>query len=375
MIRFNTLFICLASATFYVSCNSTGNSNMSNDSTNIKTDTNNVTTSLKPVNPKPDWGKDMKDEMQVVIDKLASYNDPPIVTLNAVQARKNHTPADAVMDVMKEHNLPMPESQVDTMGKDIPVDGGTEHLRIYTPKSGNGPFPLIVYFHGGGWVIADVNTYNSSAQGLAEQVSAIVVSVNYRQGPEHKFPIAHHDAFAAYKWVLKNAASLKGDTSKIAVVGESAGGNLACAVSIMSRDQGFKLPLYQVLVYPIAGNDTTTESYAKNDMTKPLNKGLMVWFFKNYLNNWSEGNSPMISLVNGNLKGLPGTTIIGAELDPLMSEGKMLADKLKLAGVQVNYKLYKGVTHEFFGMSAVVPEAKEAMSVVTSDLKDKLNTK
>lgn len=328
---------------------------------------------LKPVQPKPAWGKDLTDPMAVVIEKLVSYKDPPLVTLSAQEARKQHTPADAAMDVIKEHNLPVPINNVDTTGMDIPVEGGTIHLRIYTPKTGKAMYPVIVYYHGGGWVIANLDTYNASAQGLANQVEAVVVSVAYRQAPEHKFPTAHNDSYAAYAWTVENAASIKGDPKKIAVVGESAGGNLACAVSIMARDKGIQLPVNQVLVYPIAGYDFTTPSYMESDSINPLNTGLMKWFFDKYLNNPSEGMNPLISLVTANLKGLPPTTIIGAQYDPLRSEGKMLADNLKKAGVKVKYKLYDGTTHEFFGMAAVVREAKQAQAMAASELKAAFN--
>jgi acetyl esterase/lipase len=275
------------------------------------------------------------------------------------------------MDVMKDANIPMPASTVDTSGVEIPVSGGSIHARVYTPRSGNATHPLIVYYHGGGWVIADLNTYDASAKGLAEQTNAVVVSVHYRQGPEHKFPTAHNDAFAAYQWVLKNATSLKGDTSHIAVVGESAGGNLACNVSIMARDKKIKLPVYQVLVYPVANNDMNSESYVKYAAAKPLNKPMMEWFAKNYLPNMAAAADPRISLVKANLNGLPPTTIIGAEIDPLATEGKLLADKLKEAGVEVNYKMYEGVTHEFFGMATVIEKAKDAQAMASGDLKNK----
>ena len=163
------------------------------DSTGKTTSSDAKPTGLKPTGPKPAWGPSIDDEMQVVMDKLASYGDPPLETLSAPEARTKHTPTDAVMDVMKEHNIPMPPSMVDTMGKEIPVQGGSIHARIYTPKSGSGPFPLIVYYHGGGWVIATVDTYDGGARGLAEGAGAIVVSVEYRKGPEHKFPTAHND--------------------------------------------------------------------------------------------------------------------------------------------------------------------------------------
>jgi acetyl esterase len=331
------------------------------------------TSDLKPAQPKPDWGKDMTDPMAVVIEKLKSYNAPTLVSLSAQEARKQPSPADAAMAVMQEHNIPMPPNNVDTMGKDIPVQGGQIHLRIYTPKTGKRAYPVIVYYHGGGWVIADLNTYNASAQGLANQVEAVVVSVAYRQAPEHKFPTAHNDSYAAYEWTVKNAASIKGDPKKVALVGESAGGNLAAAVSMMARDKGMQMPVHQVLVYPIAGYDFNTPSYKESDSTKPLSSGLMKWFFEKYLNSPSDGKNPLISLVTANLKGLPPTTIVAAQYDPLRSEGETLADNLKKAGVYTKRKVYDGTTHEFFGMAAVVNQAKDAQAVATDELKSAFN--
>lgn len=328
---------------------------------------------LKPAGPKPAWGKDMTDPMAIVIEKLKSFNAPPLVTLSAEEARKQPSPADAAMAVMNDRNLPAPPNNVDTAGKDIPVAGGHIHLRIYTPKTGKDAYPVIVYYHGGGWVIANLDTYNASAQGLANQAEAVVVSVAYRQAPEHKFPTAHNDSYAAYEWTVKNAASIKGDAKRIALVGESAGGNLAASVSMMARDKGMQLPVHEVLVYPIAGYDFNTPSYKESDSTAPLNSALMKWFFDKYLKNSGEGKNAMISLVTANLKGLPATTIIAAQYDPLRSEGEILSDNLKKAGVATSYKLYNGTTHEFFGMAAVVPEARDAQAMAVGELKKAFN--
>lgn len=365
----NGLFIT-ATAALFAACANNSNGSATSDSSSAKMDdTSMASTALEPKGPKPDWAPGIKDEMLVVIEKLQSYGAPPTETLTAQEARKGPTPTTAVMDVMKEKNIAMPPSIVDTVGRDIPGAGGAVHARIYTPKNGAGPFPVIVYYHGGGWVIADLDTYDASARGLAEQTGAVVVSVHYRQGPEHKFPAAHNDAFTAYQWVVKNTASIKGDPKMIAVAGESAGGNLACNVSIIARNKGIMLPVHQLLVYPVANNDMNSESYQKYAAAKPLNKPMMEWFAKNYLPNMAAAADPRISLVKANLKGLPPTTIIGAEIDPLQTEGKLLADKLKDAGVDVNYKLYDGVTHEFFGMATVVPQAKQAQADATSRLK------
>lgn len=365
--------ICLC--IYSIVCISCGNNTSTvndDDTTTVTNDTAN-SSALKPQGPDPAWGPDIDDEMLVVMEKLQSYGDPAIETLSAAEARRGHTPADAVMDVMKEKNIPMPPSNVDTMGMDIPVPGGSIHARIYTPKTGDSSYPVIVYYHGGGWVIADLNTYDASAKGLAEQTGSVVVSVHYRQGPEHLFPTAHNDAFAAYQWVLKNAATMKGNPKMVAVAGESAGGNLACNVSIMARDKGIMMPVHQLLVYPVANNDMNSESYQKYANAKPLNKAMMGWFAKNYLGDMSKAADPRIALVTANLKGLPPTTIITAEIDPLQTEGKLLADKLKDAGVDVDYKLYNGVTHEFFGMATVVPDAKDAQAYAAGRIKNGFN--
>jgi len=333
------------------------------------TDLNNQYKQIRPTKPKPSWAPTITPQMLAVIETLDTISPIPLFTLTPQEARKQPTPGDAAMRVMNNYNIPAPPSNVDTMGRDIPADKGQIHLRIYTPKSGKSIYPVIVYYHGGGWVIATIDTYNASAQALSEQSDAIVISVEYRRGPEFKFPTAHQDSYTAYKWALQNASTIKGDSTRIALAGESAGGNLAIAVSMMARDNGIRKPVHQLAVYPIANNDFNTPSYIKYANAKPLNKPLMQWFFMHYLNNPSEGDHPWISLVDANLSGLPPTTIIAAEIDPLLSEGKLLADKLRSANIPVTYQLYIGVTHEFFGMAQVIPEAKKAQALAAKELR------
>src|SRR5688572_17113517 len=191
---------------------------------------------IQPKGPKPAWGPTITPQMQAVIETLDSISPTPLNTLTPQEARMQPSPADAAMRVMRNFNIPMPAVNVDTMGQEVPVEGGTIHVRIYTPRTGKATYPLIVYYHGGGWVIATIDTYNASAQALAEQVDAIVVSVEYRKAPEFKFPTAHKDSYAAYMWSMANASTFKADSTKVAVAGESAGGNLAVAVSMMARD-------------------------------------------------------------------------------------------------------------------------------------------
>lgn len=297
-------------------------------------------------------------QMQAVLTQLAALHPKPIPQLSAAEARKQPTPADAVRALLKKQGISAgPEPVANVTNRTIPGAGGPIPIRIYTPR-GSGPFPVVVYYHGGGWVIANLDTYDASPRALTNLANALVVSAHYRQGPEHKFPAAHQDAFAAYRWVLANAKSLKGDPSKVAVVGESAGGNLAAGVSMMARDSGEPLPVHQVLVYPIAGYDLNTLSYQQNADAKPLNKPMMRWFFEQYLRSPADGKNPLIDLVHADVQGLPGTTVITAEIDPLRSEGKALADRLKDAGIEVDYQNYEGVAHEFFGMGAVVDDAR-----------------
>lgn len=364
--------LSVALTLFFISCDKKEKSDTPEEKMNDSIVAEHKDTKLKPAGPAPEWGTSIKPEMQVVIEKLATLGGKPIETLDAKEARKQPTPTDAVKAVMADNNMTMPVPLCDTIGKQIPITGGTTHVRIYTPKEGASPKPVIVYYHGGGYVIADIEVYSASAQALCEQTGAIVVSVEYPKGPEKKFPAAHNAAFDAYSWVVKNAASFQGDPKRIAVAGESAGGNLAANVCLMARDKKIMVPLYAVLVYPVANNDMNSESYVKYAAAKPLNKPMMSWFVKNYLASEAQAADPRISLVKANLAGMPKTLIIGAEIDPLQSEGKLLSDKLKEAKVDTEYKLYNGVTHEFFGMAAVVPEAKDAQALASKNLKTAL---
>ena len=324
---------------------------------------------IKPKSPAPAWAPDMKPQMQAVIEKLQSYGDQPIETLGPGRARKNHIPADAVKDLLKDNHIPMPVYNVDTIGKDISAAWGTIHLRVYTPRTGKNIYPAIVYYHGGGFVIAGINAYDASARILADKTGAIVVSVGYRLAPQYKFPYAHNDALRAYAWVLKNASTIKCDSTKIAVAGESAGSNLAINTALKAKLVGLRQPIAVLAIYPVAGSAMNTPSYLKNADAIPLNKPMMVWFLKKYLNKSIEARDPQINLVSANLKGLPQTIVITAEIDPLQSEGLKLVDKLKADGVTVYSKNYDGVTHEFFGMGAVVPEAKDAELFAADRLK------
>ena len=304
-------------------------------------------------------------QMQAVLDQLKALGPKPLDTLTAVEARQQPTPADAVKALLTKQGkrtAPQPVGKVeDRMLGELPA-------RLYWP-SGAGPFPVLVYYHGGGWVIASKDVYDATPRALVNLANCLVVSVDYRLGPEHKFPAAHDDAVSAYEWVVKNAASINGDPKRIAVGGESAGGNLAVATAMAARDRKMLMPVFQLAVYPIAGHDLNTASYQENAAAAPLSKPAMAWFFKNYLRSSADGHDARINLVGADLKGLPPATIITAQIDPLRSEGAMLAEKMKAAGVAVDYTNYDGVTHEFFSMGAVVDKAKQAEQHAADGLK------
>jgi len=309
-------------------------------------------------------------QMQAVLDHLAAFGGKPLETLTAAEARKQHTPADAAKAVMKDQGKSTaPDPAVLSADRSITTAGGVLPVRVYTPRSGAGPFPVVVYYHGGGWVIANKEVYDGGARALSKLANAVVVSVDYRQGPEHKFPAAHDDAYATYEWATKNASSINGDPRRIALAGESAGGGLAIATAVMARDKGIPMPVAIVSVYPIAGTDTTTPSYIENAAAKPLSRPAMSWFFDNYLNGAQDRSNPRVNLVAADLKGLPPTTIINAQIDPLRSDGELLAQKLLAAGVSVTQKTYDGVTHEFFGMGAVIDKAMAAEQMGANALK------
>ncbi|MDQ3606137.1 MAG: alpha/beta hydrolase [Gemmatimonadota bacterium] len=327
--------------------------------------------SIRPAGPPPAWAPGIDPQMLAVIEQLDAFEQPPLTELTGFQARNTKSPTGAVMALLMKTGMPPTPPMVDIAHRVVP--GPTPQgvlVRTYTPSGGNRPLPVIVYYHGGGWVIADLDTYEASAMALAAKTGAIVVSVAYRQAPENPFPAAHEDAFAAYRWVTANASQLGGDPSRIATAGESAGGNLSVAVALMARERGVTLPVHILSVYPIADGDTRSPSCDQYANAKPLSRPLMQWFFQNYLSRPADANTAWISLVDvAELAGLPPTTIINAEIDPLRSEGEELAMRMRQAGVSVEQRTFMGVTHEFFGMGAVLEQAVQAQDMAAMRLR------
>lgn len=332
-------------------------------STDTKAETNGESNPVKVAVAKALGNMRADEDMLSVLNAHASLNPKAIEKVDVATARKNPTIADAVNVVLKQQGKSTnPESLVPGItSKEITIKGAVGNLpaTLYTP-SGAGPFPVIVYYHGGGWVIADRKVYDSGARGLSKAANAIVVSVDYRQAPEHKFPAPWDDALASYKWTLANASTFKGNSKLIALAGESAGGNLALATAVAARDAGLQAPKHVLAVYPITQSSTNTASYLENAVAMPLNRAMMQWFFDKTIRSEADLKDPRIQLVDADLKGLPSVTLINARIDPLRSDGEKMEDALKKAGVQVERRDYEGVTHEFFGTAAVVQKAKDA---------------
>ena len=313
-------------------------------------------------------------DMRRVIEQLLALGAKPLGTQSVAETRAGPSPADAVKAVLKAQNKDAAAlaAAAGVTKKDLtyPAAVGSQPARLYTPINAGGPLPLIVYIHGGGWVIADLDTYDSSPLALARKAGAIVLSVEYRHAPENRFPAAHDDTFAAYKWAVANAGSLGADPARIAVAGESAGGNMAIDVAIRARDENVQAPVHMLLVYPVAGTDLTTPSYVTNEKAIPLSKPAIEWFVKNTIKSPADLQDPRLDIVgHARLQNLPPATIINAEIDPLASDGERLAEKLKAAGVRVTRTVYPGVTHEFFGMDAAVAHAAEAQDLAARELR------
>ena len=257
--------------------------------------------------------------------------------------------AQEVRDMMAQ--APAPELDIEfakVEERTIPVDQDEIKIRIYTPE-GEGPFPIIVYYHGGGWVLGDLETADGSCHILANKTGHVVVSVDYRLAPEYKFPVPFNDAYDALKWVAENADSINGDASKISVSGDSAGGNLAAAVSLRARDENGPKIHAQLLVYPVTDVSYDTDSYEQFKDGFGLDKDLMKWFGDYYINSEEDAKNPYVApLVADDLSNLPPAIVITAEFDVLRDEGIAYAERLKEAGVKVEQYTEEGLVHAFF---------------------------
>nr|WP_254612853.1 alpha/beta hydrolase [Brevibacillus sp. HB1.1] len=252
----------------------------------------------------------------------------------------------------------------------IPAGADAEiNIRMYTPE-GQGPFPLFVYYHGGGWVIGDLETVDASCRMLAHLSGRIVVSVDYRLAPEHKFPVPVADSYAALKWVSENASSINGSASDLVVGGDSAGGNLSTVLSLLAKDQNGPAIKAQVLIYPVTDMRFDSPSYMEFQEGFGLNRDLMLWFSNHYINHeYDKGNPYVAPLSARDLSNLPPAIVITAECDVLRDEGIAYAERLKNAGVKVEAVCEKGLVHGYFTNMAVFPEQiKATISRITEFL-------
>jgi acetyl esterase len=313
-------------------------------------------------------------EMKELLLTLVALGGKPIESLSPTDARLQPTMADAVNALLKKRGEDTDPAKLaagtTTTDATIPAQDGTQlTATLYTPP-GPGPFPAVVYFHGGGWVIGSTQAYDASARALAKGAEAVVISVDYRLAPENKFPVAWDDALATYKWVAANVGRWRGDPRRLALAGESAGGNLAISTAISAVGAGLTRPKAVIAIYPVTQTGATTESYVDSANAKPLNKAMLGWFFDKTLRSPADKTDPRLDIIHAKLALLPPVTIISAQIDPLRSDGAMLEETLKQANVKVMRKEYEGVTHEFFGAAAVLPAAKNAQAFAAEQLKD-----
>ncbi|GAC1366459.1 MAG: alpha/beta hydrolase [Ktedonobacteraceae bacterium] len=246
----------------------------------------------------------------------------------------------------------------------IPGPGGTLPVRIYTPD-GDGLFPVLVYFHGGGWVLSNLETHDALCRKLTNRAHCIVVSVDYRLAPEHKFPAAVDDSYAATKWVAENAHTFNGDATRIAVGGDSAGGNLATVTALLARERGGPALTFQLLIYPATDHFRSSAqraSFIENSEGYFLTRDGMRQFVSYYLPNPDEDTDFRFSPLQArDLSGLPPALVITAEYDPLRDEGEDYARHLQQAGVPVTLKRYDGMIHGFFTMAGVIDYGNKAI--------------
>jgi len=303
-------------------------------------------------------------EMRAVMEAMAAQGAPPIESLPVDEARK----ATEGLKMLAGD----PEQVARVEDRKIPGKAGAIPVRIYTPEKSaaekDGPFPVLVYIHGGGWVICDLDTHDNICRAISRRSGAVVVSVDYRLAPEHKYPAALEDCLSAVQWVAVNAAALGADPSRIAVGGDSAGANMATVVAVQCRDAGGPALGLQILIYPVTdctmSSTPSSREFAEDHF---LTASSMQWFMDTYFANFEDRRTPQASpAFIKDLSGLPPALVITAECDPLCSEGEAYAKRMEAAGVPVIYTRYDGMIHAFFGMLGAIPAAGKAADQVAN---------
>lgn len=244
---------------------------------------------------------------------------------------------------------PSPEPISSVVDRSVPVDGGDIDVRVYRPES-SGPLPLLVYAHGGGFVFCDLDSHDGLCRNLANLVPAVVVSVAYRLAPEHRWPTAAEDVYAAVQWASDHATELGADPARVAVGGDSAGGNLAAVTTLMARDRGGPALAAQLLLYPVIASDFDNESYRLYGEGFYNPREALRWYWDQYVPTPADRSTPYASPLHGELSGLPPAVVVLAGHDPLRDEGAAYADSLEASGVPVTRCCFEGGIHGFMTM-------------------------
>jgi acetyl esterase len=302
-------------------------------------------------------------QVRALLDEFEKQGLPPFEQMSVTQAREVTL---GFRDLQGE-----PENVAEVRDILVPGPAGALPVRLYYPAKGEA-LPLVVFFHGGGWVIGDLETVDRPCRALANSSRCIVASVNYRLSPETKFPGPAEDCYAATRWLADHAKDIGANGRFLAVAGDSAGGNLAAVVSLMARDRGGPAISYQVLIYPVTvpaeGNQFA--SYRDNGDGYMLTKPGMEWFWNHYLASSADGKNPYASPLHASdLSRLPPAMVITAEFDPLRDEGKEYAKRLQEAGVKVKTSHYQGLIHGFFWMAGALSAGKDLIAEIGNELR------
>jgi acetyl esterase len=303
-------------------------------------------------------------DAQKVCDLIVASGRPPIETLTPPEARVAYSASRAVLQ-------PDPEPVAEVVSLQAAGPAGSVPLRLYrgqgAPKAS--PQPALIYFHGGGWVIGDLESHDQVCRSIANATKCIVVSVDYRLAPEHKFPAAAEDAIAATRWIADNAARLGIDAGRLAVGGDSAGGNLAAVVSLEARDRSGPTLVHQILVYPAADMSRDWPSAERHAQQLPLTRAGMRWFIAHYLRSAAdEADWRASPLRASSLRDLPPALVITAGFDPLCDEGEAYAKALQSAGVRVVHERFDGQIHGFLSMGRIVADSGRAIGLIAAAL-------
>lgn len=318
------------------------------------------------MNPPPDAAR-LDPQARALLERAARAGGPAMESLGVAEARR----------LYREIRLRLaapPAALQEARDLSIPGPAGAIGARCYRPlgaKPGE-PLPAVVYFHGGGWTCGDLDTHDGVCRGLAERGRCVVLAVDYRMGPEHRFPAAVEDSVAATKWVAANAAALGADAERLVVAGESAGGNLAAVVALALRAAGPRLAM-QVLVYPATDLACATASYARFAEGYSLTRAMMLWYRGNYLRDERDIADWRASPLRAkDFSRLPPAYVITAGFDPLLDEGRAYAEALERAGVAVTYECFEGMIHGFLPMGGALAAAGHALARIAQSLRLRL---